>query len=297
MVGREICFLQENYSYKILPVHHHCNPNDQQNSHKLQIRTASSKNRKMNFRLEIKLTVNSSWFREAMWAKHKQSEIRMVRRNSTNASSDNCLYRWGEKFTFWNKFVLIKYCQYTWLQSEWSREFAKAPNSNSFLENRKVNFCLELKLTVNWSKWSWELAQGHVPKTAFIVYSTEHFFLRIGNGLTSFWLDESVPIKMHARMRDWLPWSKPVQSKKSQRPILTNVCHFWDDFLVEFTQRLHIYMKSYTYLGCSFRWSLLFCCVLLVFLPKREKENWCTADFFSRSSRGQIRKQCNVYNT
>ena len=66
---------------------------------------------------------------------------------------------------------------------------------------------------------------------------------------------------------------------------------------VEFTQRLHIYMKSYTYLGCSFRGSLLFCCVLLVFLPKREKENWCTADFFSRSSRGQIRKQCNVYNT
>jgi len=51
------------------------------------------------------------------------------------------------------------------------------------------------------------------------------FFLRIGNGLTSFWLDESVPIKMHARMRDWPAWSKPVQSKKSQRPILTNVCH------------------------------------------------------------------------
>ena len=55
-----------------------------------------------------------------------------------------------------------------------------------------------------------------------------------------------------------LPWSKPVQSKKSQRPILTNVCHFWNS-CVEFTQRLHIYiyMKSYTYLGCSFRWSLL----------------------------------------
>ena len=111
--GREICFLKYKFSYEIPSVHHNCNPNDQQNSHKLQIRTASSKNRKMNFRLEIKLTVNSSWFREAMWAKHKQSEIRMVRRNSTNASSDNCLYRWGEKFTFWNKFVLIKYCQYT----------------------------------------------------------------------------------------------------------------------------------------------------------------------------------------
>ena len=109
---------------EILPVHHDCNPNDQENSHKLKIRAAFSKNRKMNFRLEIKLTVNSSWFREAMSAKHKQSEIRMVRRNSTNASSDNCLYRWGENFTFWNKFVLIRYCQYTWLQSEWSREFA-----------------------------------------------------------------------------------------------------------------------------------------------------------------------------
>ena len=67
-----------------------------------------------------------------------------------------------------------------------------------------------------------------------------------------------------------------------------------------FPVRIHTttsYIKSYTYLGCSFRWSLLFCCVLLVFLPKREKENWCTADFFSRSSRGQIWKQCNVYNT
>ena len=90
--GREICFLKYKFSYEILSVHHNCNPNDQQNSHKLQIRTASSKNRKMNFRLEIKLTVNSSWFREAMWAKHKQSEIRMVKRNSTNASSNNCLY-------------------------------------------------------------------------------------------------------------------------------------------------------------------------------------------------------------
>ena len=78
--------------YKILPAYHNSNLNDQKNSQKLQIWTASSKNRSSNFHLKIKLTVNSSWFREAMWAKHKQSEIRMVKRNSTNASSNNCLY-------------------------------------------------------------------------------------------------------------------------------------------------------------------------------------------------------------
>ena len=39
-----------------------CNPNDQENSHNLQIQTTSSKIRIMNFHLEIKLTVNLSWF-------------------------------------------------------------------------------------------------------------------------------------------------------------------------------------------------------------------------------------------
>ena len=96
---------------KILPVHHGCNPNDQENSPTLKIRTAFSKNRKMYFHLEIKLTVNSSWFRVAMWAKHKQSEIQMVRRNSTSASSNNCLHWW--EICFLNFFFFVKYCQYT----------------------------------------------------------------------------------------------------------------------------------------------------------------------------------------
>ena len=61
----------------------------------------------------IQLTVNSSWFRAAMWAKHKQSEIQMVKRNSTSASSNNCLHWWGEKFASWNKNLVIKYCQCT----------------------------------------------------------------------------------------------------------------------------------------------------------------------------------------
>ena len=102
--------LPEKRYYKILP---DCNPNDQENSHKLQIWTASSKNRKMNFRLEIKLTVNSSGFRVGMWAKHKQSENQMVRRNSTSASANNCLHWCGEKFASWNKNLITKYCQHT----------------------------------------------------------------------------------------------------------------------------------------------------------------------------------------
>ena len=50
--------------YKILPVHHECNPKDQKNSQKLHIRTTSLKTRKIYFILEIKLTVSSSWFRQ-----------------------------------------------------------------------------------------------------------------------------------------------------------------------------------------------------------------------------------------
>jgi len=60
--GEKFASWNKKIYYKILPLHHDCNPKDQENSHKLKIRTASSKNRKMNFRLEIKRTVNSSWF-------------------------------------------------------------------------------------------------------------------------------------------------------------------------------------------------------------------------------------------
>ena len=81
---------------KILPVHHDCNNNDQNNSHKLLIQTAFLKNRKMNFRLKIKLTVNSSWFWVAMRAKHKHSEVRLAKRNSISARSNNCFHWWRE---------------------------------------------------------------------------------------------------------------------------------------------------------------------------------------------------------
>ena len=104
-----------------------------------------------------------------MWAKHKQSEIRMVRRNSTNASSDNCLYRWGEKFTFWNKFDLINTASTPDCNPNDQENSHKLQIRTASSKNRKVNFCLELKLTVNWSKWSRELAQGHVPITAFMM--------------------------------------------------------------------------------------------------------------------------------
>ena len=45
-----------------------------------------------------------------------------------------------------------------------------------------------------------------------------------------------------------LPRSKPVQSKKSQRPILTNVCHFWNDFLCRIhTTTSYIYEVIYIF--------------------------------------------------
>ena len=45
-----------------------------------------------------------------------------------------------------------------------------------------------------------------------------------------------------------LPWSKPVQSKKSQRPILTYVCHFWNDFLCRIhTTTSYIYEVIYIF--------------------------------------------------
>ena len=87
-MGREIFFLKKKLNYNVLP---DCNPNDEENSHKLKIRAASSKNKKMNFRLEIQ----------------------MVRRNSTSPSSNNCIHWCGEKIASWNEHFNLKYCQYT----------------------------------------------------------------------------------------------------------------------------------------------------------------------------------------
>ena len=93
---------------KILPVHHGCNPNGQEYSHKLKIRTAFTSNRTMNFGLEIKLYVNSFWFRlcqptinnlKSEWSRN----LELVR-----ASSKNCLHWWER-----NLLPEIKYCQCT----------------------------------------------------------------------------------------------------------------------------------------------------------------------------------------
>ena len=45
-----------------------------------------------------------------MWVKHKQSEIQMVKRNSTSTSSNHGLYWWGEKYDFWNTKFGVTYC-------------------------------------------------------------------------------------------------------------------------------------------------------------------------------------------
>ena len=66
------------------------------------------------------------------------------------------------------------------------------------------------------------------------------FFLRIGNGLTSFWLDESVPIKMHARMRDWPAMVQTRPIKKIPTSHTDKRASFEMISCVEFT-RLHIY--------------------------------------------------------
>ena len=81
-------------------------------------------------------------------------------------------------------------------------------------------------------------------------------FLRIGNGLTSFWLDESILIKtissrgMHACVHViGLPCPNPSNQKNPSVPIAnwqTSVIPKW--FLVlEFTQRLHIYEVIYIF--------------------------------------------------
>ena len=87
------------------------------------------------------------------------------------------------------------------------------------------------------------------------------FFDRIGNGLTSFWLDKSVPIKtmssrgMHAcTRRDWPAMSKPVQSKNPNVPNWQTSGHLFLKWfpVFEFTQQLHIYILSKRDMGYEF---------------------------------------------
>ena len=137
------------------------------------------------------------------------------------------------------------------------------------------------------------------PKNIFFLIELEmglHFFL-IGQKRAN----QNDEFTRHARMHTtWLAChvkARPIKKNPNVLNWQTSGHLFLKWFPVfEFTQRLHIY-EGHTYLGSSFRWSLFFCCLLLVYFLKRGKENWCTADFFSRSSRGRIRKQCNVYNT
>ena len=114
---------------KILLVHHDFNPNDQENLHKLKIQTAFSKNRKTNFCLKINLRVNSSWFRlcERKLNNLKSKWLRKLAQGQvlTTAFIDG-ERNWAPKITT---------ASAPWLQSKWSRKFAKAQNSNSFLEN------------------------------------------------------------------------------------------------------------------------------------------------------------------
>ena len=103
------------FNYKILPVHryHDCNPNDQENSHKLRIRKASSKNRKMNFHLEIKQTVNSSWFRVAMWPKHNNLKSKWSREKAqAQVLTTSFIDKERNLLPEIKKFI-IKYCQCT----------------------------------------------------------------------------------------------------------------------------------------------------------------------------------------
>ena len=72
--------------YKILPVHHDCNSNDQEHLHKLRTQAASSKIRNMSFRLKIKISVNSSQFR-TIWNSNGQEKKK-------NASANNSLQLW-----------------------------------------------------------------------------------------------------------------------------------------------------------------------------------------------------------
>ena len=159
----------------MLPAHHGCNPNCPECLHKLKIQTIFSKNRKMNFRLEIKLTVNSSWFQLC------EPKINNLKSKSPRklallwASSHNCLYCWGEKFAPWNKILPVHHgCN----PSD-PENLHKLKIGTAFSKKRKMNFGLEIKLRVNsfWfqlcepkisnlkSKWFQKLAQEQIPTT------------------------------------------------------------------------------------------------------------------------------------
>ena len=113
----------------MLLVHHNCNPNDQENSHKLQIWTASSKNRKANFLSRTKT----------------DSEIiQMVKRISTRARSNNCLYWWGEKFGSLNKKIDYKILQLHHGCNPKDQENShKLKIWTASSKNRKMNFRLK----------------------------------------------------------------------------------------------------------------------------------------------------------
>ena len=81
------------------------------------------------------------------------------------------------------------------------------------------------------------------------------FFLRIGNGLTSFWLDESVPIKTISSrgMRACvhvigLPCPNPSNQKNPNVPYWQTCVISEMISCVEFTQRLHIYIYEVIYI-------------------------------------------------
>ena len=95
------------------------------------------------------------------------------------------------------------------------------------------------------------------------------FFARIGNGLTSFWLDKSMPIKMMMSQACMHVKTHPIK----KAPTSQMVIYSWNDFPCSHTW-LH-------FLICSgFRWSLFFCCVLLIYFSEKGKRKLLQSRFF-----------------
>ena len=152
--------------YKILPVHHDCNSNDQEHSHKLQTQAASSKIRNMNFCLKIKISVNSSQFR-TIWKPNGQEKKK-------NASANNSLQLWERnllpEIKKYYKILPVHHdCNPN--DQEHSHKLQTQAASSKI---RKMNFQFKIQLTVNSSwfqlcepninnlkaKWSREIAQA-----------------------------------------------------------------------------------------------------------------------------------------
>ena len=102
--------LRENFpsQIKTLPMQRrgkkkkNCNRNDEIFLHKLKTGLGSSKNRKLNFHLAIKLTVNSSWFRLTLCEPKLNNLKSKWSRELPQAQGSTTAFIDGEKFAAWN---------------------------------------------------------------------------------------------------------------------------------------------------------------------------------------------------